>query len=142
MVGYLPVVDLSDPHALTLVGDACKSWGVFQVINHDVPVGLLEAVEDVGRNLFALPSELKEKATRPPDGFSGFGQPRIAPFFYKQMRYEGFTILGSPLELVSKLWPEDEYCTKFWLVYIYFLIPPCKKNVRMCLAGNKRVACL
>ncbi|KAL6334347.1 hypothetical protein AAG906_014748 [Vitis piasezkii] len=108
----VPVIDLSDPNALTLVGDACKSWGVFQVVNHGIPISLLEAIEDASRDLFALPAEQKLKATRPPDGFSGFGQPRIAPFFAKQMWYEGFTVLGSPLELVSKLWPE-EYCTKF-----------------------------
>lgn len=111
----VPVIDLSDPNALTLVGDACKKWGVFQVVNHGVPISLIEAIEDAGRNLFALPAEQKAKANRPPDGFSGFGQPRIAPFFPKQMWYEGFTILGSPREHASKLWPE-EYCSKFWCV--------------------------
>lgn len=133
----VPVVDLSDPNALTLVSEACKSWGVFQVINHGVPITLLDAIDDAGRKLFALPAELKQKAARRPDGFSGFGQPRIAPFFDKQMWYEGFTVLGSPLELVSKLWPEDEYSTKFW--YVCFLLTPCKiMLIRLFLAGAKK----
>ncbi|CAK9174657.1 unnamed protein product [Ilex paraguariensis] len=102
-----PIIDLSDPNALKLVGYACKTWGVFQVIKHDIPLSLLNDIESAGRTLFSLPIQQKLKAARSPDGVSGYGVARISSFFPKHMWSEGFTIVGSPLEHASLLWPQD-----------------------------------
>lgn len=108
----VPVIDLADPNASELVGHACKSWGVFQVTNHGVPGRLLDDIESAGRRLFCLPAQQKLKAARSPDGVAGYGLARISSFFNKLMWYEGFTILGSPLEHARQLWPQDY--SKFW----------------------------
>ncbi|XP_010254241.1 PREDICTED: gibberellin 3-beta-dioxygenase 1-like [Nelumbo nucifera] len=106
-VESVPVIDLSDPNAVKLVGHACKTWGVFQVTNHGIPMRLLEDVESHGRRLFALPPQQKLKAARLPDGISGYGLARISSFFPKLMWSEGFTIVGSPIEHARQLWPQD-----------------------------------
>ncbi|CAI8611863.1 unnamed protein product [Vicia faba] len=108
----VPVIDLNDPNASKLIGLACKTWGVYQVINHDIPSSLLEDIQWLGQTLFSLPSHQKIKATRSPDGVSGYGLARISSFFPKLMWYEGFTIVGSPLDHFRQLWPQDyaKYC--------------------------------
>ncbi|KAI4331222.1 hypothetical protein MLD38_029428 [Melastoma candidum] len=103
----VPVVDLRDPNAVTLIGLACKEWGMFQITNHGVPKDLMVELERAGRGLFSLPLQQKMKAARKPDGISGYGVARISSFFRKRMWSEGFTIFGSPLEHARQLWPHD-----------------------------------
>ena len=122
-----PVIDLQAPDAVGLVGDACRTWGVFQVTNHGVPHDLLEGVEDHVRRLFELPNDQKLKALRAPNGVTGYGVPRFSPFFPKLMWHEGFTIAGSPMEHAKLLWPH--HYEEFWyvlalLLYLYTLSIP------------------
>ncbi|XP_057787419.1 protein DMR6-LIKE OXYGENASE 2-like [Salvia miltiorrhiza] len=71
----VPLIDLSPlgapepaPAALeslvAQIGDACKNWGFFQVINHGVPLHLREKMELVSREFFALQKEEKKKVAR------------------------------------------------------------------------------
>ncbi|XP_010429978.1 PREDICTED: gibberellin 3-beta-dioxygenase 2-like [Camelina sativa] len=108
----LPLIDLSDPHATTLVGNACTTWGAFQLTNHGVPSRLLDDIELLTGSLFRLPFHRKIKAARSENGVSGYGVARIASFFSKKMWSEGFTVVGSPLHDFRKLWPSHhlEYC--------------------------------
>lgn len=43
------------------VGSACKDWGFFQVINHGVPLHLLDALEANAQEFFHLPLEEKRR---------------------------------------------------------------------------------
>ncbi|XP_043702254.1 gibberellin 3-beta-dioxygenase 1-like [Telopea speciosissima] len=104
---FVPVVDLADPNIVDLVGRACQGYGVFQVTNHGIQMGLIKDTEIEARRLFSLPADQKLKALRPPDGPTGYGLARIAPFFDKLMWHEGFTIKGSPIEDARKLWPDN-----------------------------------
>ncbi|KAI9107573.1 hypothetical protein K1719_021610 [Acacia pycnantha] len=108
----VPVVDLDDPKASSFIGSACKSWGVFQIVNHGVPSALLRDIELAGKALFSLQPAHKLRAARSPDGVSGYGRARISSFFPKLMWSEGFTIVGSPLHHFRQLWPDDytKYC--------------------------------
>lgn len=108
----VPVIDLQNPNACEMIGHACRTWGVFQVINHGVPLNLLAEIECESKNLFSLPLEQKLKAARSVDDMSGYGVSHISPFFSKQMWYEGFTVTGTPLEHARRLWPQNY--TKFW----------------------------
>ncbi|GAV88716.1 2OG-FeII_Oxy domain-containing protein/DIOX_N domain-containing protein [Cephalotus follicularis] len=103
----LPVIDLNDPQAVTLIGHACEKWGVFQVTNHDIPISLLNEIEYHSRRLFALPAQRKLLAVRSHDGLTGYGLARISTFFPKLMWFEGFSIMGSLMEHASRLWPHD-----------------------------------
>ncbi|KAL2332976.1 hypothetical protein Fmac_014189 [Flemingia macrophylla] len=42
--------------------EACKEWGLFRLVNHGVPSTLLEELQGVAKELFALPFEAKEGA--------------------------------------------------------------------------------
>ncbi|KAJ7951841.1 Gibberellin 3-beta hydroxylase [Quillaja saponaria] len=108
----VPLIDLMDPNTHKLIGHACKSWGIFQVINHGIPSSLLNEIESTSKTLFSLPLEQKLKAARSPDGVSGYGVARISSFFTKRMWHEGFTAVGSPLDHFRQLWPQDhsKYC--------------------------------
>ncbi|KAG6430019.1 hypothetical protein SASPL_108078 [Salvia splendens] len=103
----VPIIDMNDGSAQELIGHACKTWGVFQVINHGVPNNLLDEIEQTGRSLFSLPMHQKMKAARAADGVSGYGVARISSFFPKLMWSEGFTITGSPTDHARLLWPHD-----------------------------------
>ncbi|PKI64091.1 gibberellin 3-beta-dioxygenase 1-like [Punica granatum] len=102
----LPIIDLGDLDASKMMGQACESWGMFQVINHGIPLTLFRDVESEARAFFSLAAEEKMKALRSPSGVTGYGVARIAPFFNKVMWHEGFTIVGSPVDHVREIWPE------------------------------------
>ncbi|XP_022746533.1 protein DMR6-LIKE OXYGENASE 1-like [Durio zibethinus] len=70
----IPLIDLSvlnspdavsDPSSLdslvSEIGNACKDWGFFQVINHGVPLEQRQKLEEVSRKFFAQPLEEKVK---------------------------------------------------------------------------------
>ncbi|KAI7725225.1 hypothetical protein M8C21_005631 [Ambrosia artemisiifolia] len=103
----IPVIDLASPNARNLIGQACETWGMFQVINHGVPSELVKKVEYESRRLFALPTHEKCKVLRSADGATGYGSARISPFFDKCMWHEGFTIMGSCVDDAKVLWPDD-----------------------------------
>ncbi|XP_060205618.1 gibberellin 3-beta-dioxygenase 1-like [Lycium barbarum] len=107
-VESIPVIDLNDEiFATEKIGHACKTWGAFQIINHNVSQRLLNDMEAAGKGLFSLPMQQKLKAARSTDGIAGYGVARISSFFPKLMWSEGFTIFGSPLENARQLWPHD-----------------------------------
>ncbi|KAE8654488.1 gibberellin 3-beta-dioxygenase 3-like [Hibiscus syriacus] len=103
----IPIVDLKDPNAVKLAGQACETWGAFQVINHAIPFNLLEEVESETQRLFSLSAETKLKALSEPEGATGYGLPLISKFFPKYMWNEGFTIMGSPADHARVHWPND-----------------------------------
>ncbi|CAN1278349.1 Protein DMR6-LIKE OXYGENASE 2 [Linum perenne] len=62
----IPVIDLSSPaeSLVSQIGDACEKWGFFQVINHGVPVELVQNMKRVAKEFFDLPMEDKKKVQR------------------------------------------------------------------------------
>ncbi|XP_059314096.1 protein DMR6-LIKE OXYGENASE 2-like [Lycium ferocissimum] len=81
----IPLIDLSpvlttDPsntssaitNLVSEIGDACKNWGFFQVINHGVPSTCRENIERASREFFLQPTEEKRKVSRDEDNPMGF----------------------------------------------------------------------
>lgn len=81
----IPLIDLSpitnresssDPKAVQdladKVGHACKTWGFFTVINHDVPSDIRKKIMEVSRMFFALPLEEKVEMRRGPNNTAGY----------------------------------------------------------------------
>ncbi|XVF45202.1 hypothetical protein PTKIN_Ptkin02bG0186000 [Pterospermum kingtungense] len=66
----IPLIDLSvsdtrDINQLVSeIGDACKDWGFFQVVNHRVPLELSTRIKNVAKAFFDLPLEEKRKVKR------------------------------------------------------------------------------
>ncbi|XP_010429980.1 PREDICTED: gibberellin 3-beta-dioxygenase 4 [Camelina sativa] len=106
----IPVIDLSDPDHVTtnLIGNACHTWGAFQIANHGISQKLLDEIESLSKTLFDMPSEKKLETASSEKGVSGYGEPRISSFFEKKMWSEGFTIAdGSYRNHFITLWPHD-----------------------------------
>ncbi|PRQ56548.1 putative gibberellin 3-beta-dioxygenase [Rosa chinensis] len=104
----IPVIDLMDPNATELIIQACETWGIFQLIGHGIPRKLVEDVESEVHSLFALPADQKLKTLRTSGGASsGYGNPPSQALLPRKLWYEGFTIMGSPVDQARVLWPHD-----------------------------------
>ncbi|GKB80986.1 protein downy mildew resistance 6 [Tanacetum coccineum] len=60
----VPVIDIGcgDRRLISKqIGDACRHYGFFQVINHGVPDEIVKKMQQVGRDFFELPVEEKMK---------------------------------------------------------------------------------
>ncbi|KAK8624978.1 hypothetical protein V6N13_089862 [Hibiscus sabdariffa] len=77
----IPLIDLSvlnsadpvsDGSLVSDIGDACKKWGFFQVINHGVPLEKRERLEKAAREFFHQPMEEKAKIRRAEVRISGY----------------------------------------------------------------------
>ncbi|XP_076918277.1 feruloyl CoA ortho-hydroxylase F6H1-3-like [Bidens hawaiensis] len=65
--GSIPVIDVSswdDPEVAKAVCDAARKWGFFQIVNHGVPIHVLEDVKDATHQFFGLPAEEKLKYSK------------------------------------------------------------------------------
>lgn len=78
----IPVIDMqslfSDDSAIRqtaadLVGDACREWGFFQVVNHGVSHELLSETREAWFRFFRLPLEEKNKYANSPSTYEGYG---------------------------------------------------------------------
>ncbi|GAA0179980.1 oxygenase [Lithospermum erythrorhizon] len=101
----IPIIDLNDENAPELILHACKTWGFFQVVNHNIKESLIDEMEAAAKDLFALPMEQKLKAEKPPGDIAGYGVPPVCLSHPKRWWTEGFFIAGSPLEHARLLWP-------------------------------------
>ncbi|KAF9675944.1 hypothetical protein SADUNF_Sadunf09G0086700 [Salix dunnii] len=54
------------------IGDACKNWGFFQVINHGVPLAKRQNIEKASRMFFYQPLEEKRKVRRTEEKVLGY----------------------------------------------------------------------
>ncbi|KAK9704852.1 hypothetical protein RND81_07G015200 [Saponaria officinalis] len=64
----VPIIDLSDEkNSISHIMDASKNIGCFQVINHGVPVELMEKTLEVVEELFKLPPDEKAKINKADD---------------------------------------------------------------------------
>ncbi|KAK8990952.1 hypothetical protein V6N11_061980 [Hibiscus sabdariffa] len=60
----IPVIDVSnwdDPVVTESICEAAGKWGFFQIINHGVPLEVLDAVKEAAHRFFGLPSEERSK---------------------------------------------------------------------------------
>lgn len=60
----IPVIDVSkwdDPKVAESICEAARKWGFFQIINHGVPLEVLNNVKEAGHRFFGLPNKERKK---------------------------------------------------------------------------------
>ncbi|KAL6200776.1 hypothetical protein ACLB2K_030557 [Fragaria x ananassa] len=58
----IPIIDMSnweDPKVTESICNAAEKWGFFQILNHGVPIEVLEHVKEATHKFFELPAEEK-----------------------------------------------------------------------------------
>lgn len=63
----IPIIDMSnwdDPKVQDSICDAAEKWGFFQIINHGVPLEVLDSVKDATYRFYGLPPKEKVKYTK------------------------------------------------------------------------------
>ncbi|WCJ33789.1 2-oxoglutarate (2OG) and Fe(II)-dependent oxygenase superfamily protein [Euphorbia peplus] len=60
----IPLIDLSEFDIVNKVGDACREWGFFQVINHGVPIEKRDSFFNASSAFFGQTLEEKNKVRR------------------------------------------------------------------------------
>ncbi|OMO90432.1 Oxoglutarate/iron-dependent dioxygenase [Corchorus olitorius] len=61
----IPLIDLQCLN-LEKLGEACKDWGLFRLVNHGVPSQLLAQIQDKTRELFSLSFHYKQAILKTP----------------------------------------------------------------------------
>jgi len=77
----IPIIDLAcfsdipEHHKAMLeaIGDACKNWGFFQVVNHGVGIDSVKRMREAWREFFDLPMEEKKLYANSPVTYEGYG---------------------------------------------------------------------
>ncbi|KAK6917244.1 Non-hem dioxygenase N-terminal domain [Dillenia turbinata] len=81
LLPQIPIIDMQRllsgeamDYELDKLHCACKEWGFFQVINHELSTSLIEKVKHEMQEFFKLPMEEKQKYWQLPGDLEGFGQ--------------------------------------------------------------------
>ncbi|RRT45466.1 hypothetical protein B296_00052890 [Ensete ventricosum] len=102
----IPVVDLSKPCSAEALVKACEDVGFFKVINHNVPMDVVQRLEAEAVKFFEMPQVFKEKSG-PADPF-GYGNKRIGPNGdVGLVEYLLFGITSKPLSYTSMSFLEE-----------------------------------
>ncbi|KAL5704262.1 flavonol synthase [Ranunculus cassubicifolius] len=67
--------DQDQDNLVRSIAEASQTWGIFQIINHEIPIEVTQKFQSVGKAFFELPQEEKELYAKPPDAQSveGYG---------------------------------------------------------------------
>lgn len=108
----VPVVDFSNPDqqsVIQAIDDASRHWGMFQIINHNIPNEAIAHLQAVGKEFFELPTEEKEVYAKPPGSKSveGYGTKLQKEVGGKKDWVDHlFHIIWPPSAVNFKFWPQ------------------------------------
>ncbi|KAH6825926.1 2-oxoglutarate and oxygenase superfamily protein [Perilla frutescens var. hirtella] len=117
----IPLIDLSplssDRGALeglvADIGDACKNWGFFQVINHGVPLHFRQSIESVSRQFFALSKDEKKKVARDEVKPTGYYDTEHTKNVRDWKEVFDFTV-EEPMIIPASHDPHDNHLKQIW----------------------------
>ncbi|KAK8624977.1 hypothetical protein V6N13_089861 [Hibiscus sabdariffa] len=112
----IPLIDLSvlnsadavsDGSLVSDIGDACKKWGFFQVINHGVALEKREKLEKAAREFFGQPLEERVKIRRAEVRVSGYSNAEHTKNVRDWKEVFDFT-LQNPIRVPASTRPDEE----------------------------------
>ncbi|KAG5019033.1 hypothetical protein AAZX31_06G105700 [Glycine max] len=106
----VPIIDFSNPDedkVLHEIMEASRDWGMFQIVNHEIPSQVIEKLQAVGKEFFELPQEEKEQYAKPADSTSieGYGT---------KLQKEVDNKKGWVDHLFHRIWPPSDINYRFW----------------------------
>jgi flavonol synthase len=106
----VPLIDFSNPNEENVIREIIEAsceWGMFQIVNHEIPLELITKLQSVGKAFFELPQEEKEKYAKPLDSQSieGYGSKLSKGVDNKR---------GWVEHLFHKIWPPSDINYHFW----------------------------
>ncbi|KAK9741407.1 hypothetical protein RND81_03G103200 [Saponaria officinalis] len=107
-----PLISLSQPRDMVVkeISAAAKEWGFFAIKDHGVPASLIQQLQNVGQEFFALPQNEKEKyANDPSKGkFEGYGTKLTRNPDDKLEWIDYFFHIMAPSSKIDyEIWPRD-----------------------------------
>lgn len=123
----LPVIDFECISNAKL-DEACRDWGMFRLVNHGIPMSLLDKLHLHARQLFSLPYEYKQASFTTPISYF-WGTPGLTPTgvaiqsgsLAQNLNWiEGFHVL---LKHLPQLQYEDPVLDSFRLAQLFDLFP-------------------
>ncbi|KAH9311089.1 hypothetical protein KI387_026124, partial [Taxus chinensis] len=137
----LPVVDISqfvenvdgeglnhlqNGQMIATVREACKEWGFFLLVNHGIPVNIVQEMDSQVRQLCAMPAEVKKGSTAP-----------NRTFWNESFQFFNVLHSNSIGELSNKIWPHDgnpKFCEAI-RTYTLHMADLVRKIVKIILAS-------
>ncbi|XP_021765371.1 probable 2-oxoglutarate-dependent dioxygenase ANS [Chenopodium quinoa] len=104
-----PTIDFSllsssSPDELAKLCSALSSWGCVQLVNHGIPLSILDEVREMSKQFFKLPLEEKEKYSSKGEDLEGYGNTNAVQ--------RGSLNWNDKLHL--QVYPEDKRQLQFW----------------------------
>ncbi|KAG4113335.1 hypothetical protein ERO13_D13G216900v2 [Gossypium hirsutum] len=134
----IPIIDMSywkNPRVASAVCDAAEKWGFFQIVNHDVPIEVLNNVKDATYRFFDLPADQKNKYSKENSASNNvrFGT-SFSPEAEKSLEWKDYlSLFFVSEEEASMLWPP--VCREQVLDYIRRTEVVIKKLLQMLMEG-------
>ncbi|XP_054799251.1 gibberellin 2-beta-dioxygenase 8-like [Prosopis cineraria] len=128
----VPVIDLhclnddvdKDGEELRKLDEACREWGIFRLVNHGVPLGLMAEVEELTKRLFWMSFESKKSSCEEGPVSYFWGTPALTPSgsalsggHRKINLVEGFNL---PLSQLSEFHPQLPLLQSFRVAMIEY----------------------
>jgi len=106
----VPIIDFSNPNeekVLHEIVEASREWGMFQIVNHEIPSDVIRKLQSVGKEFFELPQEEKELIAKPAgsDSLEGYGT---------KLQKEANGKKGWVDHLFHIVWPPSSINYRFW----------------------------
>jgi isopenicillin N synthase-like dioxygenase len=95
--------------AVDEIANACREWGFFQVVNHDIPDELIARTWSQTRRFFAQPSSVKESLMRTRDNPWGYYNNELTKNQRDKKEVFDYTTDGiDPIYSAENRWPVDD----------------------------------